>query len=377
MITLRTLVEQRTGLALRILIAEVLFVALFWSGSVDYKNTYSGTDLAQYRKIAQSAPSFDNTIPAPFAYRIGVPWMVSVVSPKDDASGFKLIQLVLVLALYIQFFRVLKLYGTHESTALIIASTALWNPYLGEFLLFNPFQAGDTCAYLLMLIALEGFKRNSVAVFALALLLGATVRETTMLIVPAIVLAELSPIKKRLFFLAAALPSMAMYVIIRSMVPIGNPDWSILSTLVSYAPEVASVERWGRLVVNTCAPLSLLFGAFAWRERTTRWFVTEESYLAAAIVACSFLGGDVERLAAPVTLLLLIIFRSSLERCLDYAPFRYLLAIGIVFCSLHFLYARYTILPKMVYYGGAVFFCGVVLWTGLRAAQNRTPELTT
>lgn len=374
---LRSLLDQRKGLALRILIAEVLFIALFWCGNVDYKNIYSGTDLAQYRKMAQCAPSFDSTIPAPFAYRIGVPWMVSALSPGDDAAGFKLIQLVLVLALCIQFFRVLKLYGTHESTALVLTSIALWNPYLGEFLLFNPFQAGDTCAYLLMLIALEGFKRNSVAVFAIALLLGAGVRETPMLIVPALLLAERSPIKKRLLFLAAAMPSLAMYVFIRSIVPVGNPEWSLLSTLVLYTPEVASVERWGRLALNTCAPLSLLFGAFAWRQRTTRWFVTEESYLAAAIVACSFLGGDVERLAAPATLLLLIMFRSSLEQCLEYAPFRYLLAIGIVFCSLHFLYARYTILPKMVYYGGAVFFCGMILWTGLRATRNRTTELAT
>ncbi len=370
---LTAIIEQRKGIAIRILIAQVLFLALCWFGTVDYAGRYAGADLAQYRAMAQAAPSLHHDIPAPFAYRVAVPWLVGMTFPGDDVSGFAVFHLLLVLALAIQFFRLLKLYGASEPLALVLVSVALWNPYFGGFLLYNPFQAGDALAYLLMLVALEGTKRHSPLLFGSALLVAALVRETPFLLIPAVMLAHGTDRRNVIALSLSSLPAVAVFILARHTITVSNPEWSLVSTLSAYAPELFSPERWGRLLINTCAPLSFLMMALVWRERRTSRFLSVEGLLGAGIVAACFLGGDVERLASPLLLLVLLSFHHHLDECLQDANFRYALLAGVVFCSLHFLFAAYPLIPKVPYYAGALLFSGCVLWTGVRALQRVRP----
>lgn len=240
--TLQDLLELRRGLATRIIIAQTLFLALIWFGTVDFSGAYAGADLAQYRKMAAAAPSIDPSVPAPFAYRVAVPFMVGVLFPQNNIPGFQLLHIVLLLALAIQFFRVLRVYGAQEYYALIAVSLVLWNPYLGGFLMFNPFQAGDTLAYLLLLVSMEALHKRSAPLFGIALLVAATVRETPLLIIPAAAVALRKDTNALLRFMAAAIPSLAIYVLLRVVIPTSNPQWSMATLLVDYAPNFSRLN---------------------------------------------------------------------------------------------------------------------------------------
>ncbi|MFM7773662.1 MAG: hypothetical protein ACKO9V_02305 [Candidatus Kapaibacterium sp.] len=367
------IIGHRQGIAVRILIAEVLFLALCWFGTVDFVGRYAGADLAQYRTMAQAAPGLASGIPAPFAYRIAVPWMVGTIFPTDDVTGFVVFRLLLVIALVMQFFRVLKLYGASEPVALVLASIALWNPYLGGFLLYNPFQAGDTLAYVLMLCALEGYRRHSLVVFGCALFAAAFVRETPLLIIPALLFMPRADRTRLRGLLLSALPALMAFILIRRLIDVPNTSWSLFSTLVSYLPESVSLERWGRMLLNAFAPLSLLVILLLRRESAVIRTYAVECALGVGILLASFLGGDVERLVSPVLFLLLLVLRPTLERCFNDSAFTYALTVGVIVCSLHFLFARYPLIPKVPYYAGAAVSCVLVLWTGRKAGHTEEP----
>lgn len=365
--TLQHLLELRRGLATRIIVAQTLFLALIWFGTVDYTGTYAGADLAQYRKMATAAPSFDPSVPAPFAYRVAVPFMVGVLFPQNNIPGFQLLHLVLVLALAIQFFRVLRVYGAQDAYALVAVSLMVWNPYLGGFLMFNPFQAGDTLAYLLLLVALEALHKRSVVLFGVALLASATVRETPLLIIPAAAFALRKDTRAQLKFMAAAIPAIAMYVLLRVIIPISNPQWSMASLPVDYAPELLSPVRWGRMLLNSFAPLSLLFGVIFYTHRRELREHAAELLLVLGLAAASFTGADTERLFSPAMLILLIVVRPYLERYLSSSRFRAVLVVCVVACSYHFIYARYgPMIPKLLYYATALACTMIVGWMGLQ-----------
>ena len=368
---LQQLLEQRRGLATRIIVAQTLFLALIWFGTVDFTGVYAGADLAQYKRMAAAAPSFDPSIPAPFAYRIAVPFVVGVLFPQNNVPGFQLLHLVLVLALAIQFFRVLRQYGANEAYALVAVTLVVWNPYLGGFLMFNPFQAGDTLAYLLLLVALEAYRKRSALVFGIALILAATVRETPLLIVPAAAFALRKDTRMMLRFMIAALPALAVFVMIRMLIPSSNPQWSILSTLADYAPDAISPERWGRMLINTCAPLSLLVMTIIRKNWKDLGSYPAELSLMVALTAASFTGGDVERLLSPVLLLLLIVLRPYVETYLKNARFNLALAIAVPVCANHFIYARYgSFLPNTAYYALSLASSMLVAWTAYRATSS-------
>jgi hypothetical protein len=358
--TLRT--SHNTILAFAVIVVQVVFLSCCWFGTIDYLGEFSGIDLAQYQRMARAAPDIDAGVPAPFAYRVAVPYVVGVLFPTDVVLGFRISAFVLMMFLAVQFYRLLRLYEASQTYAMVSVAVVLWNPYLGGYIFFNPFQAGDAFAYLLMLVALEALLRKKYGALALALLIGATVRETTMLLVPAAILAAVSS-RERNKLLIASVPALLVFSTLRYLVPVANTDWSLFATALDYAQYSLAPVRWGRLLVNAFAPLSAVLGLAMWQHLRTMRRPSVEDLLGVGIIASTFLGGDVERLAGPALFLLLLRLRPYLERFFERRIFLVVLLTGVVLCSLHFMFSQLAPFPKLVYYSGAA------LWSVLLATM--------
>jgi hypothetical protein len=147
-------------------------------------------------------------------------------------------------------------------------------------------------------------------------------------------------------------------------IPVSNPDWSIFSTLWSYAPYVFSLERWVRLGISAFAPLSLLLLLMPLRYTFHLREATPAHLLVVLIFAASFLGGDAERLVSPALFFLLIIFREQLSLLLLSRRFGILLAFAVLICSNHFLFHAHPLMTREWYYGSSMILSIIVAVAG-------------
>lgn len=121
------------------------------------------------------------------------------------------------------------------------------------------------------------------------------------------------------------------------------------------------------MLLNSFAPLSILFGVILFRHRHQLREHAAELLLVLGLAAASFTGGDTERLLSPAVLLLLIVLRPYVERYLSSSRFRAALVICVAACSYHFIYARYgPMIPKLLYYSTALACTIMIGWMGLQ-----------
>lgn len=341
-----------------LLLGALVFIAgLFWYGSIDYSGEFAHVDLAQYRRMAQAAPSIDITVPAPFAYRILPSWLVGV-TPLPDVLAFRLWTLAIMLLLVLVLYRFLVQHGATEHTSLLLSLLFIANPYICGLTLFDYFQLCDALSLLFILLMIQSIENKQLVSFGLLLLAGALTREVNLLMLPVALVYYLQQHQRGYAFriLIAAIPAAAAFVCVRLLMQPENTGWSLSGAFGEYLYKARSAEVWVRLFFNSFAPLSLI-PLVCWRE--SKEFLTKNKHLLLFILLVfisTFFGKDTERLFAPAFAAVWLLYAHTLDAHQHNTQIllRILIGIAALFISMHPLVSHISFLSKTAYYGGSI-----------------------
>lgn len=361
-------------------IAVVLLAfAMGWYGTID-PATVPGADLHAYRPMAEAAPGFAETVPAPFVYRILPPWLagnIRLVTGMSDTWAFTVVTMASLAAALTLLLRRLQRAGASTALAAVVAGLFVLNPYIVGATVYNPFQACDAVALLCILAALEALDDGRTFRLAVWLALGALTREPCLLVLLPVVVRTVRRGDRSawLAFVGAATPAVALTVAVRLAITPVEPGPGFLTTVVDYLPKWVDPATWMRIVVTTFLPIGLLpwvhpRPSLAWLRANT-----DLALFSAAVLASSFLGGDVERLLAPAVVLAYPLAAITLSRL---RPWGWVVMTGIALVgSLHYRYAVLSPFSREAYaavaLATAVAAAGATLVPRLMARNTPRP----
>jgi hypothetical protein len=324
----------------------LLALAMSWLyGHIDYLGEFRDVDLRHYRAMAQAAPAIDADVPRPFAHRLLGPYLAGLL-PFPDPLAFRLLSTALLVGATLTLFGFLRCLGLADPLAAFAAALSTLNPYWFGFIAFNPFQAADAMALVCVAGAFWAYRSDRLAAYAALLVLGALAREPVILVVPAVAFAVASRAEWRwrpaVPWLAAGLPAVAAFILVRILVPAPGPGFA--EALLAHAGKALDPATWYRLLVNSYAPLSLLPIVF-WR--TSIDFARRQPGLmvfAVLVLVSALFGGDQERLVAPAFVTAYALVGTIIAHHLwDVRWIRWVIALGAFATSLHHLTARFPL----------------------------------
>jgi hypothetical protein len=239
-------------------------------------------DTGQYVRMYQGVPLGE--IIRPFRYRVFTPYLARLVPSIPhgllryfDVTPDKLVQ---------YHFGIVNMLGLAVSGLLLVhlcqlLGFPLLQGLLGALLFYTSFPvvnyAGapmvDAWAYAFMLLGLVAVLRGSLAWLAIASILGMLAKETTLIVIPALLLLDRRPMAK-VQQLAAMLPGIAFYLVFRLVLYPGGYGFSsnpilALQNLISRLQQ-GTFLWWilleGFTAFGLLCPLAIL-GAWSLRDR--------------------------------------------------------------------------------------------------------------
>ncbi len=293
--------NPRSGYYLGLGAFYLLVVFLF--GGIAYQSPpYSHWDLSQYLAMAEAFPGIDREVNLPFAGRLLGPALVSV-SNLPAAGGFRILTLVVGLAVVCLLFRFLLNRNISEGPAFVATALFMLNKHFFGYVLWNYFQLNDMLGFLSLLLLTEAMFRKRWIIFSLALVLGVMAREIVLVMVP-VTLVYLYD-RKILgehwkIAVSAMVPGLVVFAALRVMLP--DSGMGILETFRYFSVKAGAWQTWYYLFINSVVPVSFLPIIF-W-ARTRAFFRTNRFVLVlmALVSLSSFLGSNNERLIAPIFL---------------------------------------------------------------------------
>jgi hypothetical protein len=156
---------------------------------------------------------------APDVYRIGVPWVVSQITPSNLTSGFRIIDLASVVSASVLLWILFRLYIQNSWIRLILIAVSLTS-YIAPFRQGLYIVGLTYSTFWLFLIAglltIEWARRRPdvwpLVALAAILLVGTLVRETMLLLVPVVFCVSASTLRTRVVRTAAAgIPGVAAF----------------------------------------------------------------------------------------------------------------------------------------------------------------------
>jgi hypothetical protein len=177
-------------------------------------------DADVYRQIAtQFVARHRPAALAPDVYRIGVPWLVSQITPSHLTSGFRIIDITSVVGASVLLWMFFRLYLRHSWSRLILIAVFLTS-YIAPFRQ-GLYIAGLTYSTFLLfliggLLTIEWARRRPdvwpLITLAAVMFVGTLVRETMLLLIPVVFCVPASRLRTRLVRTAAAgIPAVAAF----------------------------------------------------------------------------------------------------------------------------------------------------------------------
>lgn len=298
-----------------VVLALVLAASLLAFRGIDYRDPYfSNMDFVKYRVMAAAAPNVSASVPSPFAYRIAGPWLAGML-PLSDALAFRLLNGGAAVLLLLGLYSWMRASGVSAKVAALMTGVLAFSKATLGFLLWDYFQLNDTITLALLCWTVVALMRRRWLLAWALLLVSVLFRESLLIMIPAVVwLAWESRETRRTKLICAAGVCLMVveYLVLHHAIPTlgGAP----LSTAVrAYAFKYLRPGNLFRLVFNTYVPLSLVPLLF-WRQSLAwldshRWL----GVLCVSTLLASLGGGDVERLLAPVFLVVLVMSAGILE----------------------------------------------------------------
>jgi hypothetical protein len=212
-------------------------------------------DHHNYYTLAQNPGACDA---APHCWRLLKPYAASVL-PVDVQMGFIIVNITCVVGAAIMMYYVCKEYGFDSPTALVGMSMFFYLRWASVYNIGN-FWLTDTMGYFFMLVAIYGILSDRDWLFVAALVGGILAKESVLLVAPLYYglktddLFDISLLKKTL---ALSLPSVALLIAVRTLIPL-NSGYSVglvLSMLERHAQAIASIGGISQFLLD---PLGLL-----------------------------------------------------------------------------------------------------------------------
>jgi hypothetical protein len=337
--------ERQGGISL-IVVLIVTAVMIFLYGGVDYgAERFAIMDLHNYRAMANASPGIAEEVGKPYAYRLLGPYLVGLLGIPIE-QGFYLLTVVSSLVLAVLFYFFLKRYRISPAVAAVTTVLFVLNKQLFGASVWNYFQLKDLLSMISVLVMFMALSDGRWFVFAAALLFGALAGEVPLIMVPVALVylrerGRLGREWRRL--LAAVLPAVAAFVVIRLLVPAPR-GMTLLEALLHYPRKLRHPAVWFRLLVNPFVPVSLLPLVFF--ESTVAFLKKNRHALAYLLLvfASALLGSNNERLMAPAFVVFyLVIGLIVQDRIYPHRGMLALLVAAGFLSSLHHLIARYPL----------------------------------
>jgi hypothetical protein len=175
----------------------------------------------------------------PPAWRIGVPWLVSIL-PVSTINGFRIISFLSVWSIGVLLFVWLRLIPVSSMQALLGVILLYSYGAVSKFSM-NFYMQPDPVSYIFVLLGLIFIYKRMDWAFALTLVLGITVKETVALVGPLFYTLRArrwidGPLLVRTILVG--LPAFAVLVGIRIMIPAWNKDLAYVGSLPAIYTEV-------------------------------------------------------------------------------------------------------------------------------------------
>jgi hypothetical protein len=260
-------------------------------------------------RLARGEPAFAEV---PYVYRVGVPWIVSRLSPANPREGFAMVNLAAALATAALLDIWLQLWvgAARIRLALVTLFAAAWHGPV-RYVFFNPgyvdplFLACVVAALLVIGSLARRYSMSGLALFLVLIAAGTLVRETMALVAVAFMFAD-NPIRRTQ---AAGAPSHRLPLAVRLaplMVSVAVIAWTHAIVHVDTAERSFGGAIMQYLHKSPAAYALAWFTAFgpvlavvafdwrgAWRD------LSDHEWLAALLALCAaiaFIGGsDTER----------------------------------------------------------------------------------
>ena len=226
-----------------LLLILVTIGMIFLYGQIPYTTEpYARWDLYHYRQITAAAPQITGGVQQPFAYRLLGPYLAGLL-PLPDATAYYLLTVTAALLLVILTYFFLLAWPLTPPTALLATLLFVFNKHRFGFNVWNFFALNDVLSLIFLVILLWALMRQRWLLFALILTLGATTRETVLVMLP---VALASVIERRLLgqharaLLLAALPGLVAFGALRLL--IGHTGGqNLVEQLARSAPKLLSL----------------------------------------------------------------------------------------------------------------------------------------
>jgi preprotein translocase subunit Sec61beta len=260
-------------------------------------------DTGQYVSMYQGTPL--SQIIKPFRFRVLTPYLARVV-PLPPAGLLRYFDMTPDKVIEYRF-AMANMAGLAVAGMLLIALcesfgfSAAWS-LLGALLFFTSFTVVnfggapmvDAWAWAFLLMGLVAAVRGSLGALALACLAGMFAKETTLLLVPAVLLLAERP-REKLWKLAALVPGLVAYAVFRHAVAPGgyeipgNPATALENNLwrMAHGPYLWWIAFEAATAFGALIPLALI-GVFALRAEP-RSPLARLAWLAPAVFAVPFL----------------------------------------------------------------------------------------
>ncbi|MBL7998200.1 MAG: hypothetical protein JNL32_06125 [Candidatus Kapabacteria bacterium] len=345
--------RYRTKFTLTVSVVILVCIASFLVfDTIDYTGKYATVDLAQYRVMAQAAPSLAvGTVPAPFAYRIAAPWFAGMLSHTGipEPLSFRILTLLCIALL---LYRIgINIQQTCSTTISILMMCWLaFSPFAFGFCIFNYFQLCDVLTLLLLLLALESLRTFNPLTFALTSSLAVLTREHAMILVLVVVVWMFLHRSQTKSMLLAIMPMLAVFIVLRLVVTPLSTDWSLLGSFLDYLHKLWSPEAWFRVVITSWSPFGPAILLLLVRKEVRNQLLPHE-WLFITLNCCAVLvAKDTERMMLPALLVLTPVFARVLAAATLPVWMIVLFFACTVANAMHPLYVHWSPLTKVQYY---------------------------
>ena len=276
---------------------------------------FPGMDLHKYRAIADVSPDIANDIPRPFAFRLLGPYIVGLL-PLETSTGFYVFTVLLSFALLVVVYLFLTALTVKRRVSLYVTVLYAFNYFLFSYNIWNYFQIADLLALLCEIVLLWAMLNHRWGVFAAVLFAGVACRETPLIMVP---VALVYIVERRMMtsegikLLMAALPAVAMFILIRMFIPYegGMALWESAQVHIG---KFLVPATWFKLLIRSFTPLTFLaivfFTDFVDYLRRRKYLVC----LFVLVLLSTMFGTDNERLMAPAFVIFYLPLAFSLQK---------------------------------------------------------------
>lgn len=284
-----------------IILFSIFIFSFLLSGRIDFTNPgYNRMDFHYYIQMAESSPGISKEIPHFFAYRIFPPWLVGLI-PGSTEFGFSLLNFFSLIILVYVFYKLMLEINLQKYFALFATFLFVFNRYFFQLQAWNYFQLTDIISNTIIFYSVILVRRNKIIKAALLLLLGVLSKETTLVVIPILlvnIFQKNISLKEKLILSQSIFPALALFILLRIFIPTLGEE-NLLYQTAEESWKYLSINVWIKTWIIPFIPFSFIpiifykeFISFCKRN-------IDLTILFFFVGFTTMLGFDYERLAAP------------------------------------------------------------------------------